>query len=168
MAELITSVGIGQIIIILLIAIPAIVNFISWCKKTWKEREDFKQTNIEKGKQMERRAEEKEERFHNGEVRIGQLEKDVADLKTMIANQEKLIQLLIKSDELDIKSWIKMQHEKWIPRKCIDSQTLDLLEQRFAIYEAEGGNSWAKKLVDELRALPIVTVVAIEDIHEER
>lgn len=40
---------------------------------------------------MERRAEEKEERFHNGEVRIGQLEKDVADLKTMIANQEKLI-----------------------------------------------------------------------------
>ena len=36
-------------------------------------------------------------------------------------NQEKLIQLLIKSDELDIKSWIKLQHEKWVPRKCIDS-----------------------------------------------
>lgn len=168
MTELIASVGIGQIIIILLIAIPALVNFISWCKKTWKEREKFKEENIEKGKQIERRAEQKEERFHSGETRIAKLETEVSDLKTMIANQERLIQLLIKSDELDIKSWIKAQHERWIPRKCIDSQTLDILEQRFAVYEAEGGNSWAKKLVDELRALPTVTVVAIEDIHEER
>jgi hypothetical protein len=35
------------------------------------------------------------------------------------------------------------------------------LEQRYAVYSAEGGNSWAKKLMDELRALPVVTIVPI-------
>jgi hypothetical protein len=72
------------------------------------------------------------------------------------------------TNELDIKSWIKAQHEKWIFKGCIDSQMLDLLEQRYAIYTAEGGNSWAKKLMDELRALPTVTVVSLSDIHSEQ
>ena len=89
------------------------------------------------------------------------LEKDVHDLKLIAERQQELIELLIASDELDIKSWIKMQHEKWIPRQCIDSQTLDLLAQRFEIYEQEGGNSWAEKLVNELKALPVVTAIPV-------
>ena len=114
---------------------------------------------------MEAEAESEENRFHAGELRITQLETDVKDLKVLAERQAQMIELLIQSDELDIKSWIKMQHEKWIPRQCIDSQTLDLLEQRFAVYEKEGGNSWALKLVNELRALPIVTVVPVQDIN---
>ena len=150
--------------LILLIAIPALFNFIKWCKGLYAQREAFKQENISKGKQIEAAAESEENRFHAGELRIAQLETDVKDLKVLIERQAQMIELLIQSDELDIKSWIKMQHEKWIPRQCIDSQTLDLLEQRFAVYEKEGGNSWALKLVNELRALPIVTVVPVQDI----
>lgn len=162
MAELISTFGVGTVIIVLLVAIPALVNFITWCKNVWAKREAFKQENIQKGKEIEARAEEKEARLTRGEGRTSQLEKEVADLKILIAKQQDLIGLLIKSDELNIKSWIKAQHEKWIPRQCIDSQTLELLEQRYAIYTKEGGNSWAEKLVKDLRALPIVTVVPVD------
>ena len=154
------------IILVLIIAIPSIVNFITWCKGIWQKREDFKQANIEQGKKIEKEAETQEHRLENGETRMTQLEADVKSLTETIDRLEKTLNLLTVSDQLDIKSWIKMQHEKWIPRQCIDSQTLDLLEQRFKIYEKEGGNSWAKKLVDELRALPVVTVVPIQDIHD--
>lgn len=161
MAELISSIGIVQIALVLIIAIPAIINFIKWCKGVWGEREKFKQDNINKGRQIEAKEEKEEHRFESGESRIANLETEVADLK-------KLVALLVESDLLDIKSWIKMQHEKWIPRGCIDSQTLDLLEQRFSVYEREGGNHWAKKLVEELRALPVVTVVQVTDVHSQQ
>ena len=163
MGELISTFGIGTVIIILLVGIPAIVNFISWCKGIWKTREQFKQENIEAGRKMEIRKEEKEMRFSNGEARMTNLEEDVKDLKTIIARQQQLIELLVESDELDIKSWIKAQHEKWMPRRCIDGQTLELLCQRFKIYTKEGGNSWAEKLVEDLMALPIIPT----DPHHE-
>lgn len=168
MASLISTYGISTVIIIFLVGIPALFNFIKWCKGIYATREKFKQDNINKGKEIEARAESKENRLQQGESRMTQLETDVRDLKILVQQQAKMIELLIQSDELDIKSWIKMQHEKWIPRKCIDSQTLDLLEQRFSVYEKEGGNSWALKLVNELRALPTVTVVPISEIHEDQ
>lgn len=98
---------------------------------------------------------------------MNQLETNVKELTEIAQRQQELIELLIKSDELSIKSWIKAQHEKWIPRQCIDSQTLELLEARYSIYTKEGGNSWAEKLVKELRALPVVTVVSINDMHSD-
>lgn len=167
MAELIAGMGVETILLVLIVAIPSIIAIITWCKKVWNQREIFKQENIEKGKQIEARAEAKEARLQEGESRMQQLESDVQDLKTIAERQSQLIELLIRSDELDIKSWIKTQHEKWVPRNCIDSQTLDLLEQRFAIYTQEGGNSWAARLVADLRSLPVVTIVPIADIHEE-
>ena len=168
MAQLISTFGLGTVVIILLIAIPAIVNFITWCKKLWASREQFRQDNITKGRNLEAREEAEEHRFSAGESRMGTLETDVADLKTLINKQQELIELLIQSDELDIKSWIKMQHEKWIPRNCIDGQTLELLEQRFAIYTKEGGNSWAEKLMNELRALPVIIAAPINRDFEGR
>jgi hypothetical protein len=85
MAELISTFGLPSIVLILLIAIPAIVNFIGWCKKIWSTREKFKQENIDKGREIESRKEEKEMRFSTGEARMTTLESDVKDLKTIIA-----------------------------------------------------------------------------------
>lgn len=167
MLELLSTFSLETVIIILFVGIPALFKLIGWCKKIYKEREDFKQENVNKGKAIEKKEEQKEARLSNGEARMTQLEADVRDLKTIAERQQELIELLIASDELDIKSWIKMQHEKWMPRQCIDSQTLDLLAQRFEIYEREGGNSWAEKLVNELKALPVVTVIPTRDINEQ-
>lgn len=166
MDKLFTQFDPVTIIVVLLIAIPALVNFITWCKGLWNKREAFKEENIKKGQELEKSAEEEEHRFTDGEARMTQLESDVKTLKEIAEQQAKMIELLTLSDQLDIKCWIKMQHEKWIPKKCIDSQVLDLLEQRFQVYEKEGGNSWAKKLMTELRALPTVTIVPISDIHD--
>jgi hypothetical protein len=75
--------------------------------------------------------------------------------------------LLIDSDQLETKAWIKEQHEKWTRLKAIDGQSLDLLESRFAIYEKEGGNSWAHRLMDDIRALPLITITPITPTDKE-
>lgn len=61
------------------------------------------------------------------------------------------------SDELDIKAWIKAQHDKALLKKSLDSETRDLLEQRFAIYKKEGGNGWAEQMMKDIRNMPVVT-----------
>jgi len=43
MPEIITTYGLTTIVIILLVVIPTLLRFISWCKETWKKREDFKE-----------------------------------------------------------------------------------------------------------------------------
>ena len=163
MAELIATFGFEPVIIILLIAIPSIISMISWCKKLWGQRENFKQANIAQGRSLEKREEQEEERFSSGEARIQDLELQMKTLTDIIIKQQTQIDLLIQSDELDIKSWIKTQHEKWMPKKHIDSQILDLLEQRYAVYTKEGGNSWAEKLMKELRTLPTYSVESLSD-----
>jgi hypothetical protein len=46
MVGLLTDFNITTILIILLVGIPAIVNFIKWVKSLWATREQFKQENI--------------------------------------------------------------------------------------------------------------------------
>ena len=167
MAGLIETFGLGTVVIILLLGGAAIVKFIEWCKKTWQKRSDFAQQNQQIGMQKEQEIEAREERLASGEARMTVLEGNVKELTAIAKRQQELIELLVQSDELDIKSWIKTQHEKWIPLGCIDSQTLDILEQRYAIYAKEGGNGWAKKQVEEMRALPTVTVVPVPELYQE-
>ena len=149
-----TNYGVLPVLLILLVGVPAIVNFISWCKATWAKREKFKQDAIETGRNEEREVEAEETRFTSGEARIATLEKNVELLTTMVTQQKEMIERLTKSDMLDIKSWIKVQHEKYMNHGWIDTQALDLLCQRHEIYKEEGGNSWADCLVDDLKGLP--------------
>ena len=168
MVSLLTDFNITTILIILLVGIPAIVNFIKWVKGLWATREQFKQENIQKGKELEACAEAQEAEKMRTQSQIKELQDNVTRLTTMLENQEKMIELLIASDELSIKAWIKEQHETWMPLGCIDSQTFELLEARYKIYVDEGGNSWAKKLMDDLRDLPVVTVIPLHDVHHEQ
>jgi len=107
MAELIGTFGAGTVIIILLIAIPAIVNFISWCKKIWSTREKFKEENIQKGKKIEAETEQKEARLVKHEDRIKLLEDNLIEMKKINEAQSKELTRLRKSDRLAIKTWIK-------------------------------------------------------------
>ena len=158
MAELFSTFGVGTVVIILLVGIPAIVNFITWCKGIWKKRSTFAQENYEHGRKDEANKESKEHRLQNHEAELAALKANLAALTTINTNQQKQIDLLIVSDRLSIKAWIKEQHEKWTRCGYIDSQSLELLEDRFKVYTKEDGNSWAEKLMNEIRALPLVTV----------
>ena len=167
MSALITTYGIVPVILTLIIAVPALINFISWCKATWAKREKFKQENIEKGRTIERAEETEQLRFTAGETRISTLEDSVKKLTEIAETQNQMIKRLTTSDMLDIKSWIKAQHEKYMAQGWIDLQALDLLCQRHEIYKEEGGNSWADCLVEELKTLPHrppVTSAAPRDI----
>lgn len=161
MVELLTTYGVTSIIIILLIAIPTIVNFISWCKKLWKQRQAFAQENEQKGYQEGVEAEEEQFEKNKFEERIKKMESDIVDLKVIVSQQKELIKQLTESDMLNTKAWIKEQHEKWIALQCIDSQSLDLILQRYKIYAKEGGNGWAQKMVEEIKALPTITVIPV-------
>lgn len=116
MIELITTYGLTAIIV-LLVGIPSLVNFISWCKNLWKKREEFEEENRSRGREEQRQIDAAvEEATH-----IEKLDKTIDSLKKIIDKQQKQIDLLIKSDELDIKAWIKAQHEKWTTLGYIDS-----------------------------------------------
>jgi hypothetical protein len=39
MSQILSTFGVGTVLIILLVAIPTIVNFITWCKGIWSKRE---------------------------------------------------------------------------------------------------------------------------------
>lgn len=154
MEKLLSDIGPVTIILVLLICIPAIVNFISWCKKIYAEREKFKKTHMEKGRALEREEETEELRFISGEARISNLETAVSTLTETIARQEKLIERLTRSDMYGIKAWIKDQHEKYTAQGWIDTEALDLVCSRHSVYKEEGGNSWADCLVNDLKNLP--------------
>lgn len=167
MVELITNFGLGSIIIVLLITIPSLFNFIGWCKKMWEKREKFKQDSFNKGHAAAEAEEKEDHRFTDGEVRIAELEKIAKDMQKMWQEQMKINDRITRSDKLAIKTWIKEQHGIWMKKGCIDSQTLELLEERYEIYKEEGGNSWAKRLMDDLRSLPVAIIIPISEIHEE-
>ena len=168
MIELIATFGITPIILILLIGIPAIVNFIIWCKKLWKQRTDYTNENIQRGRDIERAEEAEEHRFESGESRISKLESIQKQQADLITELKLTNDRLVRSERLAIKTWIKEQHDIWVPKGCIDGQILELLEQRFEIYREEGGNSWAEKLMNDMRALPIVTIIPLTDTQNKQ
>lgn len=159
--QLLATYNIGTVLIIAICAIVGSYKLIVWGKKTWAQRQAFAQENINKGVEIQRNKDKAFEIKQEEENRLKKLESSIEALVRVNENQQKQIALLIESDQLNIKAWIKEQHEKWMALGAIDSQSLDLLELRFGIYEKEGGNSWALRLMEDIRELPLITVVPV-------
>lgn len=164
MEQLITTFSIGTIIVVLVLGVPSIVNFIRWCKGLYAEREAFKKENFKKGQKAEHEIVEEENRFSAGEKRITKLENKLEKLLQKIDELNHRMDLYLESDQLDIKAWLKEQHEKWMHRGVIDSHSLDLINRRYEIYREENGNGWAKKMVEEdINSLPVVTYISPDE-----
>lgn len=66
-----------------------------------------------------------------------------------------MINMLVESDKDSIKTFITEKHHFYVyEQKWIDDYTLDCIEKRYTHYKDEGGNSFVKQLMDELRELP--------------
>ena len=66
-----------------------------------------------------------------------------------------MIETLIESDKDDIKAYITKEHHYFVYQKgWIDDYSLDCIERRYDHYVAEGGNSFIKGLMEEIRNLP--------------
>lgn len=78
---------------------------------------------------------------------------EIQHLKENITN-------LTASDKDDIKAWITEKHHHFCYEiKYIDDYSLDCIEKRYAHYVDEGGNSFIRTLMEEIRNLPKVSDV---------
>lgn len=157
MAELLSAFSLETILIILIVSIPYLIKGVKAIYKFFQHMAERRQATLQEGRNMEREEQQIKTRFENGENRIGNLETRESELEAILKRQQELIDLLVISDELDIKAWIKAQHDKALLKKSLDSETRDLLEQRFAIYKKEGGNGWAEQMMKDIRNMPVVT-----------
>lgn len=144
------------------ISIYSVFKVIEWGKKLWKKRQDFRNNAIEEGEEIQALADQEVAAEQRQTERIKLLEDNLKELTAMAKESQKQTDMLIRSDKLSTKAWIKEQHEKWISLQCIDSQSLELICDRFEIYKEEGGNSWAEKLVNEIKELPVVIVIPVK------
>lgn len=142
------------------------LKIIGFCKELWAKRKNFADANVEKGKAIEAKEEAEALKVVSQDAKIKELETSIGLLTDVVSELKKQNELLLESDKLTTKAWIKEQHDIWVPKQCIDSQILNLLEEKYEIYRKENGNSWAKRLMDDLRALPLITVISIDNKEE--
>lgn len=160
--QLLSTYPIWSVILIGAAVIIIILKCIDWGKKTWKKRQDFKQAAILEGEEIQKQEDATTHEKEALEKRVKELEEGYKKVIELLQKQDAVLDLLQESDELEIKTWIKAQHDKWVPTGCIDSQALDLVCQRYAVYKQEGGNSWAEKMVEDIKNLTIVTNIPLK------
>lgn len=149
MQELLQNFSIGQIlmfIVILATAIKGTISFIDWARDRLRKQvyEKDKPSKILKKTQENKQ-------------KLDQIEKELDTVK-------KILQLLTNSDKDAIKSFITKQHHYFCYKlKYIDDYSLDAIEKRYAHYQEQGGNSFVKDLMEELRALPKKHSLSVQD-----
>lgn len=106
---------------------------------------------VTRAKQAFEKNQEPEELKNN----LEQHSEEIKQLKEMLVQLDGMVKMLIKSDRDDIKAYITREHHYYVyEQKWIDDYTLDCIERRYVHYAEEGGNSFIKTLMGELRRLP--------------
>lgn len=160
MEELLTKYSLTEIILFIFVFFTSLKGF----STLW----DYFYDKIKK--HLKKETEEEQDKID--------ITKQLADISTQIENintqhmldrQELIkkidetnatISVLLASDKDDIKSWITEKHHYFCYEcKCIDYQSLDCIEKRYRHYVDEGGNSYVADLMNEIRALPKVSML---------
>lgn len=156
LASLIETVGIGTVILVLVVCLPIIFNFLEKVMKLKKEQDKKKEELKQEGAQMQEQKDILEQRLEAGSKRMEALEAHDAKMEELLENQQKEIALLLQSDKMDIKAYITEKYYYYQNKPYINAEIMDILEQRFAIYQIEGGDSFIERMMDELRQKPLV------------
>ena len=126
-------------IILLSLSIKGIIDFYDWAKKRIKEPVD----RIYTDKEMQKKVLDTLE-FHNKQI----------------DKMSKAVDILIRSDKDDIKSWITEKHHYFCyDLGYIDDYNLQCIEARYKHYKEEKGNTFIDGFMKDIRALPIVSVI---------
>lgn len=154
MIDLLKQFTVEQIIIFvftLALAIKGIIDFWDWITKKNKAKFDKDYQKIKDNDAIVKEQEELEEHYKDISDKYNVLDEKINSFSTEVMNNLKVIN---KSMMHDIKQWIIEQHRAYMKQGWIDITDLNMLEYRYADYEALGGNSSIPTLMDELRALP--------------
>lgn len=151
MKALIDSYSVGEIIIFIIILALAIKEFISlldWFKSRGKKYYD-------KQEEPQKNMNEIHEKLQRNEEDMKDLAKSQLETHQIIQQLMEKLDMLIESDKDDIKSFITKEHHYFVQQKgSIDVFSLDCIERRYKHYTDEGGNSFIKDLMKEIRELP--------------
>lgn len=140
MVQLFTNYSLSEIvlfIIILAIGIKKLIQFIDWYKKRTSQAVHQAEKPVEL------------------EQTIDKHEQQLSEIKQQLSEIKQAINLLIESDKDDIKQSITKEHHYFCYQVgSIDDYSLDCLERRYSHYTDEGGNSFVKTLMEQIRMLP--------------
>ena len=160
MEELLTKYTLTEIILFIFVFATSLKGFFTlWdyfydkIKKHFKEETEEEQDKIDIAKQLADISAQIEN--INAQHTL-----DRQELIKKIDETNATISVLLASDKDDIKSWITEKHHYFCYEcKCIDYQSLDCIEKRYRHYVDEGGNSYVADLMNEIRALPKVSML---------
>lgn len=97
------------------------------------------------------------EKITESDISVKQMEKNIDMIQDEIKKNTVNIDVLLDSDRENIRSDILRQYYRCVEKQQIDLYTLNVLEYKFKKYkEVEHGNSFVKRMMDELRSLPKV------------
>ena len=137
--------------LIFILAIKEGFNFFDWVKARFRKATNKALEEKEEHDKIEEEIEDLNKFYEEKAV----VDRGFADADKRFKKIEESIEMLIESDKEDIKSFITLQHHKFVyEQEWIDDYSMECLEKRFAIYEREHGNSFVLGLMNELRALP--------------
>ena len=135
-------------IVLFALAIKGIISFFEWS-----QQKISKVLHIKSGKTAEK-EQMKQRLLQNTQLIETLTNKQNATDEYLKAMSEK-IDLLIDSDRDAIKSQITREHHRFCYElEEIDDFSLDCLEKRYKHYADEGGNSFIKGFMQDLRKLP--------------
>lgn len=166
MLDLLNKYSLTEIVVFIVmlgIALKELITFIDWAsdrlKRVFKKETSQEQAFIEVKKQITDLSKQLD-------VAVKSFQDYLTADEARAHNMQQTISILVESDKDDIKSWITSQHHYFCYEKgFIDDYSLDCIEKRFKHYKDEGGNSFIETLMNELRALPKISVVGEHSHH---
>lgn len=135
-------------IVLLALAIKGVITFIDWVHEKIKKAFNKQQNKIDEKKKILDKLDQ------DGQL-IASLQQQQAETDKILNVLSKKIDTLIKSDKDDIRAFITKEHHYFCYQKgWVDDFSLQCIENRYNNYVEEGGNSFIKGFMDQLRALP--------------
>lgn len=151
MIDLLEAYSVSDILVFILmlgLAIKGTVSFWDWAVD--RLRKAFNKETVQQKKE-----ETIEAHFQRDDELLKRLSQNQNELRSELKMIQDNITLLLVSDKDDIKSWITEKHHFYCyGQKWIDDYSLECIEKRYDHYKDEGGNSFIKELMDEIRKLP--------------
>ena len=147
MGELLAAFSLQEIVVFLVLfatALKGIITFWDW--------------GIDRLKKVFSKKAQEEANNNDIMEKLTQINTKIDEIQEKQIKNENAINLLMQSDKDDIKSWITEQHHYFCYEvKQIDDYSLDCIERRYAHYTEEGGNSYVRNLMEDIRKLPRIS-----------
>lgn len=151
MIALFEQYSISEILIftfILALAIKSLISFFDWAIEKLRKIFNKEHKRINQKEEIEKRLKQENDIIKSLQGKQQKTDEILNDLTEKI-------DMLIESDKDAIRAYITKEHHYFCnEQKWIDDFSLDCIQRRFKHYEEQGGNSFIKNFMEDLRGLP--------------